>query len=155
MPTIEELINVARQQEKDLQFMEFTSETALDIGLSLIERARNENWTLAVDIRRNGHQLFHYCSEGTSPDNDEWLKYKTNTVNRFNVSSYLWGLQLRQRNQTLQSMGLSPAEYAPWAGGFPVTIRNVGVVGSIAVSGIPGNGDHDVIVWAIEKVIYK
>lgn len=151
MPTIDETIAQVQQQEKDLQFTEFTAETALEIGVALAARAKKENLTLSVDIRLNGHELFHYSAPGTSPDNDEWMRYKRNTVNRFHVSSYLYGLNLRKNNRTLADIGLSPTEYAPWGGGFPITVKNVGVVGTIAVSGLRDDEDHGVIVWAIEQ----
>lgn len=151
MADLNERISITRQQEQELQFTQFNSETALAIGLAMIERARREGQTLAVDIRLNGHELFHYSSPGTTPDNDEWLRYKRNTVDRFRVSSYLFGLTLQKEGKTMQDRNASPSEYAPWAGGFPVTIRNTGVVGSIAVSGLKGSDDHDYIVWAIQK----
>ena len=155
MPTIEEMIAEVQQQEKNLQFDEFTADTALEIGLALIDRAKNENLAIAIDIRRNGHQLFHYSFQGTSPDNDVWLQKKSNSVDRFGVSSYLYTLRLKKDNRTFQDAGLNPAEYAWGGGGFPLAIRNVGVVGSICVSGLKDTDDHALIVWAIGKVISK
>jgi uncharacterized protein (UPF0303 family) len=153
MPTIEEQIDEVQQQEKELQFEKFTSETALEIGLALIERAKREHLNISIDIRRNGHQLFHYSFQGTSPDNDVWLQKKCNTVNRFNVSSLLYTLRLKKSNRTFADVGLDTGEYAWGGGGFPLTVRNVGVVGSICVSGLKDTDDHDLIVWAIGKVI--
>jgi uncharacterized protein (UPF0303 family) len=94
MPTIDEMILEVENQEKKLQFNEFTSETALEIGLSLIERAKKDKLVITIDIMRCGHQLFHYAFKGTAPDNDEWIKGKNKVVSRFNSSSYLLRLML-------------------------------------------------------------
>ena len=153
MPTIEELIAQVQQQEKTLQFREFTAETALKIGLAIVERAKQENLVISIDIRRHGHQLFHYAFDGTSPDNDIWLLKKARTVDRFGISSYQYRLRLDKNNRTLQSIGLDPEVYAASGGAFPITIQNVGVIGSIAVSGLPDSEDHALVCWAIAWII--
>ncbi len=60
-------------QEKELQFTQFTNETALSIGLFLIDKAKKENKTITIDIMRGNHQIFHYSFDGTSEENDQWV----------------------------------------------------------------------------------
>ena len=86
MPTVEEILSKVKQQEKDLQFSEFTSDTALSIGLAIIERAKKENLQVAVDIIVNGHQLFHFAFQGTSPFNDQMIIRKNRIANRYSTS---------------------------------------------------------------------
>ena len=69
----------------------FSNETACAVGLSLVEIARSEGKSVTVDVRRNGHQLFHFALPGTAPDNDHWILRKARVVNRFGHSSFTQG----------------------------------------------------------------
>lgn len=155
MTTIEDQIKELEEQEKHLQFQEFTSETALKIGMSLIERAKTENKTIIIDITRHDHQLFHYAFEGTPPDNDKWVLRKNRVVNLFNISSLLFRLKLESSGSSLEARKLNPDECAATGGAFPIIIRNVGVVGTITISGLEDTEDHALVVWAINKYLTK
>jgi uncharacterized protein (UPF0303 family) len=150
MNELEQLIQELEKQEKELQFSEFTSVTALEIGLRLIEKAKNENKAVTIDIYCNGQQLFHYAFEGTSPDNDQWIIRKNKVVNRFHKSSLYVGTRLLQSGKSIEEKYLlSSLEYAPHGGAFPIRINNVGVVGTITVSGLPQKEDHALVVAVI------
>ena len=41
---------------------------------------------------------------------------------------------------------LKTEEFAAHGGGFPVRVQGTGVVGCIAVSGLPSREDHEIIV---------
>ncbi len=79
----EATLNELRQQEQELQFTRFSNDTALTIGMALLQEARKRGKAVAIDITRGGLQLFHFAMEGTSVDNGEWIKRKNNVVNRF------------------------------------------------------------------------
>ncbi|HCI79680.1 MAG TPA: hypothetical protein DHW02_08320, partial [Ktedonobacter sp.] len=81
------LLQELLQQEKDIQFETFTNDTALAVGMALFEAAKNDGKAVAIDITRNGQQLFHFAMAGTSSDNGEWIKRKNRVVNRFGHSS--------------------------------------------------------------------
>jgi uncharacterized protein (UPF0303 family) len=139
-PILQEL----EKQEKELQFSEFTNETALAIGLYLIERAKNRNKNITIDITRNEHQLFHYSFPGTSQENDRWVIRKNRVVNKFHKSSLYMENKLKSENTTLEEThGLPFSEYAPSGGAFPLIIKNEGVVGTVTVSGLTGEEDHE------------
>jgi uncharacterized protein (UPF0303 family) len=102
---------------------------------------------LVIDIRRNGQQLFHAALPGTAPDNDAWIARKTRVVDRFGHSSYHVGERARQNGTTFEAqMRLDPDAYAAHGGAFPITVRGVGVVGTVAVSGLPQLEDHQFVV---------
>jgi len=154
MNKYDELLKEFEKQERELQFSEFTSETALIIGLNLIEKAKKSTMAVTIDITRNGHQLFHYAFNGTSPDNDQWIIRKNRVVNRFNKSSFHVGTQLRSSGKTLeQASYLSEIEYAVHGGAFPIIIRNVGIIGTITVSGATQQEDHDMVVEVVREYI--
>lgn len=149
----EDWLKKIEAQEKELQFTEFSNETALEIGLSIVERAKKDNLVITVEIIRNGHMLFHYAFDGTSPDNDQWVLKKSRTVNRFNHSSLYFVKSLEKREQFEQVYHVSLTDYACSGGGFPIIIKNTGVIGSITVSGLAEENDHQVVVDALREYL--
>ena len=149
-----EFIEELKSQEEQLQFQKFNSETALELGLILVELAKSAKQVITIDITRNGHQLFHYACEGTGPDNDQWIIRKNRVVNRFNKSSLLVGANLRNSGKTMEETYLlSSLEFAAHGGAFPIRIKEVGVVGTITVSGLPQVEDHALVVKAIRQYL--
>jgi uncharacterized protein (UPF0303 family) len=142
-PTLEQLA----AEEELLQFERFDNDTAWALGVALVEAARAAGSPLVIDIRRNGQQLFHAALPGTAPDNDAWIVRKTRVVDRFGRSSYHVGERARQSGTTFEAqMRLDPETYAAHGGAFPLTVRGVGVVGTVAVSGLPQLEDHRFVV---------
>jgi uncharacterized protein (UPF0303 family) len=127
------------KQEKSLQFTSFNNDTALQIGLSLIERARAERKAITIDIMKSGQQLFHYAFAGTSPDNEQWIARKNAIVGMYFRSSLF--------------IALSQPEHALHGGAFPIIIRGTGIVGTITVSGLTQEEDHEMAAWSISKYL--
>lgn len=149
-----DLLKTLLKQEEELQFDSFNNEDAWQLGVMLIEKARANNFCITIDITRNRHQLFHYSFEGTSPDNDEWVKRKTNVVYRFGHSSFYIGRLLKYENSTIEDKySVSPFEYSAHGGSFPVIIKNCGVIGTITVSGLPQADDHDLVVEVLKEYL--
>ena len=154
MNEYEELLKVLRQQEEEVQFGSFTHDTALAVGMALLEEARGRGKSVAIDISRNGQQLFHYAMPGTVADNGEWIKRKNRVVNRFGHSSFYVGTYLRSQGQTMEEKYLlSSNEYAAHGGAFPLIIKDVGVVGTITVSGLPQQEDHELVVTTLKQFL--
>jgi uncharacterized protein (UPF0303 family) len=142
-PTLDEIA----EQERTLQFVRFTNDDAWALGSAFVAAARAGDLAVVIDISRAGQQLFHAALPGTSPDNDTWIERKGRVVTRFGHSSLYLGQQCRDAGTTFEErFGLPLAEYAAHGGGFPVIVRDVGVVGVIAVSGLPQLLDHQLIV---------
>lgn len=143
MPTMAEV----QAEEADLQFTQFSNETALQIGQQLVALARERQAAVTIDITRNRQQLFHAAMPGTAIDNDKWLQRKINTVYEYGTSSLHKQLEMAARGQTLEeAAALDARHYAAAGGGFPVIIKGTGLVGSIAVSGLASEEDHQLIV---------
>jgi uncharacterized protein (UPF0303 family) len=137
-------------QEEELQFTSFTNDDAWDLGSALVATGRREQLPVAVDISRNGQQLFHAALAGTSPDNDSWIARKTRVVNRFGHSSlYVREASLAKGTTAEEEFGLDPVQYAAHGGAFPILVRSVGPVGVVVVSGLPQVDDHRMVVAAI------
>jgi uncharacterized protein (UPF0303 family) len=137
-------------EEQELQFTGFTNDDAWDLGSALVGAGRRDGAPIAVDISRNGHQLFHAALTGATPDNDAWIARKTRVVQRFGHSSLYVGQAARERGTTFEAeFGLDPELYAAHGGAFPVLVRSVGPVGAVVVSGLPQVADHRLVVAAI------
>ncbi|CEP15971.1 hypothetical protein [Parasitella parasitica] len=154
--SIKELVKTISEQEEKCQFTSFTSEDALGLGLALLENVKPFKKSVVIDIALNGHQLFHYAMNGTSKDNDEWVRRKNNTVNRFGHSSFYIGRYIASQGKTIEEKYfVSEKDYATHGGAFPLKIKNVGVVGTITVSGLAQEDDHNLVANTILEYISK
>ena len=151
---LEALIAQLEEQQARLQFSHFSNDDAWQLGSLLVGLARARGLVLTVDIRRHGHQLFHAALPGTTADNDAWIERKIRVVNRYNASSYLVGRRLAVTGRVLdESSGVEPILYAAHGGCFPIIVRDVGVVGTVTVSGLPQAEDHALVVEALETFL--
>ncbi len=96
----EDLERVALQ-ERELQFARLDARTVWDLGASLRKMAEDRGLAVVIDVRRFGQPLFYTALEGTSPDNVEWVRRKSNVVARFHRSSYGVRLSMKMKNDTL------------------------------------------------------
>jgi uncharacterized protein (UPF0303 family) len=141
-------------QERELMLPRLDMQTAWELGSRLRAMAAERGLAVVIDVRRFGQPLFYAAMEGTTPDNAEWVRRKSNVVARFPHSSYAVGLKEKSKNETLlESQGLPTADYATHGGSFPLAVRGAGVVGSVTVSGLPQRMDHELIIEALCELI--
>lgn len=144
------------EEENELQFSGFSNDTALKIGNIIIRKGKERKINIAIEIDKGNQVIFHYSFDGTTPDNDDWLKRKINIVKRFHRSSYYVKLKLESKGDTLESKyGLKKEEYAAFAGAFPIIIKNTGVIGVISVSGLKQEDDHNLVVESLREYLIK
>jgi uncharacterized protein (UPF0303 family) len=137
------LIASLEAQEQQLEFKRFDNTDAWRLGSAMVAAATERALPITIDIRRSGHQLFHAALPGTTAENDSWIDRKVNVVNRFSAASYLVGRRLAARGAELdEALGVEPRLFAAHGGAFPIRIVDVGVVGTISVSGLPQADDH-------------
>lgn len=149
MGVSEDLERVALQ-ERELRLARLDAQVAWELGARLRTLAVERGLPVVIDVRRFGQPLFYAALEGTTPDNVEWVRRKSNVVARFHRSSYAVGLDLQKKNTNLtESQGLSLADYATHGGSFPLAVEGAGVVGSVTVSGLPQRADHELVVEAL------
>ncbi|WP_274654840.1 heme-degrading domain-containing protein [Paenibacillus humicola] len=147
------LLETLLQQENDLQFSEFTNNTAYKVGTAIVEKAFREDKSVAVNIRMNGELLFYARMNGTTDNNDSWIARKNNTVGHFKHSSYYMHVLLKSTGSNVEAHNLDPKDYAAEGGAFPLILKNEGIVGTISVSGLPGEEDHAIIVGALREIL--
>jgi len=96
----EDLERIAAQ-ERELVLPKLDAQIAWDLGVLLRTLAAERGLAVVVDVRRFGQPLFYAAMEGTTPDNVEWVRRKSNVVARFHRSSYAVGLSLKAKDETL------------------------------------------------------
>ena len=151
-----QLIATIEEQERTLLFRSFSNSDAFALGSLLVELALERDHAVTIDITRGQQQLFHVALAGTAAHNDVWVARKTRTVRELGHSSFLAGLRAK--------LGGSVFDHAPWidalqfsghGGSFPVNVVDVGLVGTVTVSGLPQAADHALVVEAIEIFLAK
>lgn len=148
-PTLADLAKEARR----LIFPRFAEETALALGLKLVELAQAGDLPVVIDIRTPDRCLFHAALPGSAPLNDLWAARKSATALMFHEASLLVGTRHRDKGETLAKHGLPPEGYADHGGAVPIRVAGTGVVACVTVSGLPQVEDHRLAVRAIEALL--
>lgn len=134
-------------QEAALVFSTFDEATAFAVGSALRDKALAEKLPIVVDIQLWDRPLFYAALPGSTASNTNWARRKRNVVRIFHKSTYRLVHEKARPDRTFPPAdGLDPADHVLAGGGFPITVKGVGVIGVIAVSGLPERQDHAVIV---------
>ncbi|MES0130577.1 heme-degrading domain-containing protein [Mesorhizobium sp. M0029] len=143
-------IALIQKQEEMLVFPAFDEAVAFKVGWAIRERALAEKLPIIIDIRLWDRPLFYAALPGSNASNPDWARRKINVVKRYLKSTYRLVLEQQRPDRTFKvGEGLDIADYVLAGGGFPVTVKGVGVIGVIAVSGLPERQDHGVVVDAL------
>lgn len=141
-------------QERELVFPSFTHDDAWRLGSLITGLAIERGLPVVVDVRRGPQQLFRAARPGTTAHNDSWVERKARVVVRFERSTLLAQLRETARGRTFaQAYELPFAEYAAAGGSFPVRVEGAGVVGTVTVSGLTQEEDHDLVVEGIRTFL--
>jgi len=134
------------QQESDLTFSTFTNEDAIGVGQELLKLALAEKAPVIVQVRIGEQIIFHSALTGSSSVNDWWINRKCRVVEKFKHSSMFVRVSFEENNQSFEEdSGLDNELYAAHGGGFPI-ITGDGVIGMLAVSGLPQVEDHKMAI---------
>lgn len=150
----EQKLEELKKEEQELQFDSFTNEDALELGIALVREAQSQGCALSAEIRMNHSTLFYYRCEGTNDHNSEWMRRKANTVDKLGMSTMRLYYDLAYTQRSLKDdYFLDPMVYAARGGGFPLTVRGLGVVGTICVSGLFHPEDHALLVRVLRRYL--
>jgi len=149
MPITDDLARIALQ-EQQLQYTAFNEEDAWSLGSRLHQMAVARKLAVVIDVRRVNQPLFYVALPGTTPDNAEWVRRKSNVTLRLHRSSYAVGLETEAKQSTLlDRYAMAHTDYAGHGGCFPLRVINAGVVGGVTVSGLPQRADHELVIEAL------
>ena len=150
---IREIERKCIEDEKKLRFESFSQSEALKLGSFIYEKSKECSGPVAIEIRINRLTVFCFYPDGTNENNMLWLKAKAKTVDMTQKSSLRFWIDVQLSGSSAESKRMPESEYACCGGGFPLTVRNAGVIGSICVSGLPHLEDHKLIVDALEDYL--
>lgn len=143
-------IDRIRQQECALVLDRFDEQVAFEIGTALRLKGIEYGLPIVIDIQSLSRPLFYAALPGSDTSNRDWARRKINVVKRFLRSSY--GLMLERAAEDrlfMASEGLDVSDYVLAGGGFPIKVEKGGVIGVVAISGLPDREDHNMIVSAL------
>lgn len=146
--------------DDSLTFPAFTSQTAWTLGSALRTKlvAFQKPTVVDITLAHGNHCLFHCTTHsGTTPDNDEWVKRKRNTVLRWGSSTWFMHNKFAGDEPAFAakfSLGSNAGQYAIHGGGWPVKVRGVeGIVAVVVVSGLRQEQDHGIIVQTVGEML--
>lgn len=138
----------------ELQLEHFTNDDAHRLGLLLLGWAKERELAVTIDVTRGTQTVFHAAMEGTSADNDDWIRRKTRAVQRFGLPSLLIGLRPRLNGKRIEDEPwFDERRYSAHGGAFPVLVRGVGMVATVAVSGLSQEEDHALAVDGLRALM--
>ncbi|MBU5422064.1 heme-degrading domain-containing protein [Cellulomonas hominis] len=135
-----------------IALLSFDRQAAWWIGAWLRERALERGLGIVIDVRYGDQLVFAAALAGTTADHTDWARRKARLVRRFDAPSLLVAARLRAKGQTLEHYGLPASEYAAAGGACPVVVEGAGLVGTVAVSGLPEEADHELVVSALRAL---
>jgi uncharacterized protein (UPF0303 family) len=144
-------LDTIRRQEQALQFASFDNDAALAIGNRIVEMARADKVAVTVDITVNRNPLFFHAMAGTSPNNVDWIRRKSNLVNRTGHASFFVHTEAVNAGRDYDNLPtFDTRDYAAHGGSFPIVVKGTGQIGTITVSGLAGVDDHAMVVRALK-----
>ncbi|MCT4542161.1 MAG: heme-degrading domain-containing protein [Vallitalea sp.] len=143
-----------KEGQKDLIFNAFNNDTAWTLGNMIYNKAKELGHAITISITLGGQKLFHYSFEGTAPTNDDWICRKENTVYKLFKSSYEMYLSAQLMEEDfMEYFGLPNTDYVLAGGSIPIRVKDVGVVGTITVSGLAQDEDHNFVTEVVREYL--
>ncbi|MDD4370006.1 MAG: heme-degrading domain-containing protein [Anaerostipes sp.] len=149
---LEQRMKEIETERKEVVQDSFSFEKAYKLGTMMYEKAKKEDLSIVISITMNHHQVFYVALPGTTCDNDNWVRRKQNTVYYFEKSSYEMSLAMELKKDTIDNRyALEKKDYVAAGGCVPVVVKGVGLVGTVGISGLKQNEDHDFVIEALRQ----
>ncbi|KVQ68702.1 heme-degrading domain-containing protein [Burkholderia territorii] len=127
----------------------FDADVARRLGDIAVNLASRRGLPIAVGIVGETAPLFYCALAGSRANDSDAIRRRQNTVFRFGVSSLEVGTRFRRAGWSLQSQGLSDADYALDGGSVPLRLAGGGFVGAMTVAGLDDARDHALVVESL------
>jgi uncharacterized protein (UPF0303 family) len=152
----EELMAEVVRQQEELVFDSFDIRDGVQLGLRLLELATERSLPVMLSVTLGAHSVFRVALPGSVPDYEHWLARKSGAVLRFGVPSYLVQLRHEATGERFEHRpDVDHSSIAAHGGSFPITVRGVGIVGTVSVSGLSQRDDHLLAVEAIRDLLER
>jgi uncharacterized protein (UPF0303 family) len=148
-PSLEELLD----EERALVLERFDYDLAWALGCRMRDTAAARRLPVAIEVTHGLDRVFFARLPGATPDNFDWTHRKAAVAHRFHHSSLHMRILAAQRGFDFNARYRLPAaEYAASGGAVPLVVRNAGLIGVAAVSGLADVDDHRLVVESIRAV---
>ena len=145
----EKLDAVIEEQERVLRFRNADLDIISRVCCRAVERLKSMKAPCYIRAVVNKTVVIAQCLEGASHNNEEWAKRKAALCERYWMSSLHATRNLEKKGQTLEMCGMNSSEYGLSGGSFPILLESGLCIGSITVSGLKGEEDHQIVASAI------
>lgn len=140
-------------QTTDLCLASFTLTDALRLGAIAQEHATRDSLPIIIQVRHGQRIAFMASMPGSLFDSEGWIRRKAAVVDRFETATLYQKLLYAEKGTTFsEATGLSETEFAAHGGGMPISAANVGIVGSMYISGLPDTDDHALLVKCLRQL---
>lgn len=150
-------IAIMQKQQQEIVFDTFTHETAWELGNLLVKRAKEKELPVSLSITFNKQRRFYYAFPGSAPTNDRFIARKESTVYECYKSSYEMTLAgaLDTEHDFMDFWGLDGQKFVLAGGSFPITVKGMGVLGTVTCSGLAQEDDHAFVVSVLREYLGK
>lgn len=147
-----ELLRILEQQEQDLVFDRFERRDALRLGTLLAETISTYAQPLTVRVFIGDIIAYQYAMEGDEDRRFGWTYRKYQLVKATGHASMHAKVRMLMLGE-LQDLAAQPETYGFGCGAFPIRVKGLGIIGAVAVSGLPDPDDHPIVVHALEQLL--
>ena len=139
------------QQEADCKLEVFDNEIAVKLGNFASAIGLERNLPIAIQIQMGEWVVFKAALPGSKPENDGWIKRKSNVVLLKHHSTMYERVKAEEEGADWhKDNGVEDATHAIHGGGFPI-YTDAGFVGVLLISGLPQVEDHLLAVEVLSK----
>jgi len=143
--------NIEQVILKKIELDSFSNRLGLEIGLAIVNLAKERNQNIAVQVERLNHTIFLFVDDSLPTDKHNWLRRKANLTKHFEESTLSVKNDLAKGNMTLEkTFALDEKEYLAKGGSIPIFVKNAGMTAIITVSGLHDVEDHKIIIEALK-----
>ena len=148
-PTLESLL----EEERALVLERFDYDFAWALGSHMRDEASARALPVAIEVTHGLDRVFFALMPGATPDNFDWTHRKAAVVYRLHHSSLYMRIAAQQGGYDFNArFRLPETEFAASGGAVPLIVRNAGLIGVAAVSGLPDVDDHRLVIESLRSL---
>lgn len=139
------------EQEMTIRRDDWSVEVINRICTSIREWALENRKSIYILARVNGFVLYSSSTGTASRNNTIWAEKKARLAEQYGQSSLRVSARAEKDPRSLEEQGLNYHDYGISGGSFPILLSSGLCIGSITVSGMKGEEDHQLVVDSIRK----
>jgi len=147
-------LHTLAQEQESLLLDTFDFDFAWALGQAIRQRASQGLLPVAIEVSHGDVPIFVSLLPGATRDNLVWTSRKRAVALRFHRSSLAMRMEAEAGNFDFNDRYRLPREnFVASGGGVPLILRNGTLIGTAAVSGLPDEDDHRLIVDSLRPLL--